>query len=172
MDSRLKTPWQQWLQQLSPLSRTQQECLSRRGNKRDAPAWHVLYVNDVEPAPKFEKFATLPALIEFLRTQTPDTMAVPMFGLPCHFSKPPKGSDRRYLIVPDGKVIPLFDPIEELEIDTSYSLGEADLDLSPVVTASLSRAAAPLRQAPLRSTLMEEDDIDEEEAPEGDYPEL
>jgi hypothetical protein len=153
----------------------QQESLSRRGNKQASPAWHVIYVNDTELQPQVRKFASLENMRDFLieqRRTSPDTFAVPVFGVLGHYSRAQGPTDRRYLIHPNGKVIPLFEAIEELEVDNSFLLGDADLDLSPVPTEELS--SAPRRPTRQRQTsqLLEEDDIDEEDPEMDDAPSL
>lgn len=171
-----QSQWAQWLQKLSPTARTQQEYLARRGNKREEPAWHVLFVNDTEPQPQFRRFASFELMRRFLveqRQTSPDTFAVPVYGLPARYNRAQTATDRRYLIHPNGKIVPLFDAIEEIEVDNSFMLGDMDLDITPVTTATLTNPGSRPRGQQAQSRLLEEDDIDEEEDPElGDIPML
>lgn len=166
-----QNPWQKWLSRLSPGARQAQDYLSRQGNKREEPAWHVFYVNDVEPQPQFRRLGNFEAAIKFLRELPVGTFAVPVFGLPAYYSRVRSPTDRRYLVHPNGKVVPLFDAIEEIEIDTGFMLGDPDLDITPVTTASLTNNGRP-PPTPGRATFLAEDDIEEEEDPEfdGDVP--
>jgi len=96
--------------------------------------------------------------------------AVPVYGLLARYSLAKNATDRRYLIHPNGKIVPLFEAIEELEVDSSFMLGDLDLDITPVTTASLTGSS---RRISRTSRMLEEDHIDEEEDPElGDVPTL
>jgi hypothetical protein len=145
-----------------------QEYLSRQGNKQEEPAWHVFYVNDVEPQPQFRRCGTFDAVIKFLRGLPVGTFAVPVFGLPAYYNRVRNPTDRRYLVHPNGKIVPLFDAIEEIEIDNSFMLGDPDLDITPVTTAALTNNGRPPSSPGARATFLAEDDIEEEEDPELD----
>lgn len=151
--------------------------MARRGNKREEPAWHVLFVSDTEPQPQFRRFASFELLRRFLTEQrrlSPDMFAVPVFGLLARYSLATGATDRRYLIHPNGKIWPLFEAIEEIKVDSSFLLGDTDLDITPVTTTTLtSPSGRAWSQQPRSSQLLEEDVIDEEEDPElGDIPML
>jgi len=147
--------------------------LARRGNKQEPAAWHVLFVSDTHPQPQFRRFASFDAMCKFLTQQrrlSPDMFAVPVYGLLARYSLAKNATDRRYLIHPNGKIVPLFEAIEELEVDSSFMLGDLDLDITPVTTASLTGSS---RRISRTSRMLEEDHIDEEEDPElGDVPTL
>jgi hypothetical protein len=134
----------------------------------------VFFVNDTSPQPQFRRFANFETMRRYLMEQPPGTFAVPVFGLPAYYSRIAKPTDRRYLILPDGTLEPLFDSIEEIEVDGSFMLGDPDMDITPVTTATLTQPATSSRPArpPRQSAILEEDDIDEEEDPEGDFPSL
>jgi hypothetical protein len=134
----------------------------------------VLYVNDEEPQPQVRKFPNFETLRRFLIDLPTGTFAVPIYGLPAYYNRIVKPTDRRYLVLPDGSLSPLFEAIEEIEIDSSFMLGDPDLDITPVTTATLTQTPGgrPARANRPSSAILEEDDIEEEEPELDEFPTL
>jgi len=123
-----------------------------------------MYVNDTQPAPSLLRFTELTGMLSFLRELIKDksTYYRVLFGVEGDVSCP-SSDGRRYFVHPNGKPFPLFDPIEKIEIDRTYSMGDDENELSSVHARQIQSAPQTPRS---QSYFMEEDDIDEEEDPE------
>lgn len=131
--------------------------MSQLGKKEIKPRWMILETTDERNNTEVYSYTTFLELCKYFYTKPSDTHVAVVYGVQAHLTKPPKGSDRRYLIHPDGRAFPLFKELE-IEISPDGYLGEDDeaIDYKP--------SRRPLESLP--SGAAEEDQIDEEEEEE------
>ncbi len=98
------------------------------------PCWVVFHLDDFSVEPQVEEFQSVESVREFLMKCHESAVVLVVYGCRAKLSARHKdGKDLRYLIMPDGRPVPLFRRVSKVRVSETLYMGPADtkLDFRP-----------------------------------------